>query len=79
MGSGAGEVAIGIFGHSSLQSKDVFGKVVNEVAMIMHHRGNCHNRGLAQQIGPVYETRRLADITLKWTETSFEVREIIQE
>ena len=78
VGIGTGEVATGTFGHPSMRVKDVFGTKVNEVAMIMHHRGIAITKDVLQEVGSLYKTRRLADVTLKWSTNPLEVWEIVQ-
>jgi class 3 adenylate cyclase len=79
IGIGSGKVAIGIFGHRSLQQKDVFGEVVNQVEMIGHHRGIAITERVYSSIRTSYETRRLPDFQVKWQEEPLKVWEVREE
>jgi class 3 adenylate cyclase len=79
VGIGSGEVAIGIFGHTSHQEEDAFGTVVNEVGKIMHHRGIAITKEVQQRIDSRYKTRRLDDVAVKWSEIPLQVWEIVGE
>jgi len=77
VGIGSGEVVTGTFGHPSLRVMDVFGTKVNEVAMIMHHRGIAITKDVLQKLGSLYKTQRLANVTVKWSTSPLEVWEIV--
>jgi adenylate cyclase len=78
VGLNMGEVAVGVFGHASLRQEDVFGEVVNEVAVIGHHRGVAVTEAVYTAIKDHYPTRALPDRTPKWRTTPLHVWEIVE-
>ena len=79
IGIGAGDVVSGIFGHESLRCFDIFGDTVNEVAMIMHHRGIAVTAAVRNRVSSRFPTRRLQDVRVKWKADLLEVWEIIED
>ncbi len=77
IGISAGEVGIGTFGHKSLMQKDVFGTVVNQAAMIGHHRGIAVTESVYGKIKMSYETNRLHDFEIKWQDEPLKIWEIV--
>ena len=66
-GINSGEVYMGVFGHRSLQNKDVFGNTVNEAAMVMRQgKGISVTEVVNEAIGRIIETERLPDLQFKW-------------
>ncbi len=76
IGIGCGEVVIGIFGHDSLRTRDVFGEKVNQVAIIMHHRGIAVTEDVKKKLGARYRLKRLSDIKPKWSTETMAVWEV---
>ena len=76
VGLNMGEVAHGVFGHASLRQEDIFGEVVNEAAVIGHHRGVAVTEAIYTAIKDHYPTRPLPDRTPKWRTTPLHVWEI---
>lgn len=68
VGIGSGQVTVGVFGHRTLRTRDAFGRKVSETAMLMHYRGIAISREVFESVGDRYQTRRLADMPLKWQE-----------
>ena len=77
IGIGTGKVVIGIFGHKSLESFDVFGAKVNEVAKIMHHRGIAVTHDVYEKIRHEFEFNKLADQPVKWSNQPVKIWEVI--
>ena len=61
IGIGSGEVEIGMFGHKSLMQKDIFGKEVNRVTIIGHHRGIAITEKVYDKIKMNYKTSKLPE------------------
>jgi adenylate cyclase len=78
IGIGSGEVAVGIFGHSSLQQKDVFGDEVMHSAVIGHHRGIAITENVYRRVQDSYTTRQLPELPVKWQDEPLRVWEIIE-
>jgi class 3 adenylate cyclase len=78
IGLGLGEVAIGTFGHNSLQMKDVFGEEIDLAATIGHHRGIALTERLHAEIEAHYQTRPLPDLKVKWQETPLKIWEVVE-
>lgn len=78
VGIGSGQVAVGVFGHSTLQQKDVFGEEVNRAATIGHHRGIAITEHVYDKVKRTYETRRLPDVPVKWQEEPLRVWEVLE-
>ena len=78
VGIGSGEVAIGIFGHESLKQRDVFGEVVNQAAVIGHHRGVAVTEPVYSTIKSDFQTRELPGRDLKWRADPLKVWEIVE-
>ncbi|MCP4542383.1 MAG: adenylate/guanylate cyclase domain-containing protein [Chloroflexi bacterium] len=78
IGISAGEAGIGIFGHKSLMQRDVFGVVVNQAAMIGHHRGVAITESVYDKIKTHYETNRLPDFEVKWQDEPLKIWEIVE-
>jgi adenylate cyclase len=79
VGIAAGECEVGIVGHETLRSFDVFGECVNEAAMIGHHRGIAVTgtvRDLLADDASVSFTR-LPDQQVKWREQPLELWEAV--
>ena len=76
IGVGCGEVVVGTFGHESLRTRDVFGEKVNEVAVIMHHRGIAVTGDVKRKLGADYTFRKLPDVRPKWSTEAMEVWEV---
>ncbi len=77
VGIDAGEVEIGIVGHTSLRTKDVFGEHVNCAAIIGHHRGIAVTDGVHRLIAGHYDTAPLPYVKLKWQPEPLNVWEIL--
>jgi class 3 adenylate cyclase len=78
IGIGAGEVAVGVFGHASLRQRDIFGEEVNRAAMIGHHQGIAITEPVHDRVGLNYETRRLPDFDVKWQAESLKIWEVVE-
>jgi class 3 adenylate cyclase len=59
-----------------LRQWDVFGEVVNRVAMIGHHRGVAITERVYERVRDTYAARRLPDVVLKWQEEPLKVWEV---
>ena len=78
IGIGAGQVAIGIFGHKSLLQKDVFGETVLHAAAIGHHRGVAITEWVYERVKASHETRKLPARTVKWQAEPLQVWKVIE-
>ena len=78
VGIGRGQVVSGVFGHPSYPQKDIFGEKVNEVAMIMHHRGIAVTDEVRRKIGSRFPLKRLPDVQVKWADKPMVVWEITE-
>lgn len=78
IGIGSGELQVGMFGHRSLQTKDIFGEAVNRAAMIGHHRGIAITEDVHEQITADVMTQPLPDVKLKWQEEPLRVWKVIE-
>ena len=76
VGISGGEVAEGEFGHKSLRQRDIFGDVVNEAAIICHHRGVAITEWIYEKIKNKYTVHQLSDIQLKWRDEPLKVWEV---
>ena len=76
VGISGGEVIEGEFGHKSLRQKDIFGDVVNQAAIIGHHRGVAITEWIYEKIKNKYAVQQLPDIRLKWRDESMKVWEV---
>ena len=76
IGIGKGEVTVGIFGHASLRNVDIFGEKVNEVAIIMHHRGIAVTYDVKTALGDRYTLIRQPDVKPKWSDTVVSIWEV---
>jgi class 3 adenylate cyclase len=76
IGISAGEVAVGEFGHVSLRVRDVFSAVVNEAAVIGHHRGIAITAPIQAALGNRYTTRPLAPHQVKWQADPLQVWDV---
>jgi adenylate cyclase len=76
VGVGAGEVGIGVVGHSTFRQKEVYGEVVNEAARIGHHRGVAITELVYERVRHTYAAHRLADVAVKWREEPLRVWEV---
>ena len=65
VGLTAGEVVIGTAGHTSLRVREVFGRQVDQAAMIGHHRGVAITEAVYDQIQGAYRTAPLPDLKPK--------------
>lgn len=77
VGIGCGEVVTGVFGHESLRTRDVFGEKVNQVAVIMHHRGIAVTEDVQKKLASEYRLQRLADFKPKWAVEPIAVWEVV--
>jgi len=77
VGINTGDVEIGIVGHASFRTKDVFGEHVNRAAMIGHHRGVAVTDDVHRAIARRYTTAPLPDRKLKWQAEPLKVWEIL--
>lgn len=73
----AGRVISGTIGHDSYRSFDVFGEVVNETAMLMHHRGVAVTDALYQRIKSDVSAVALPPVTLKWRNEPLRAWEVL--
>jgi class 3 adenylate cyclase len=78
VGISSGEVGIGVFGHRALRQKDVFGEVVNQAAVIGHHRGVAVTEDVREKVKAHYETKKLRDFEVKWRDEPLRVWEIVE-
>jgi class 3 adenylate cyclase len=78
VGISAGEVGIGVFGHRALRQRDVFSEVVNQAAVIGHHRGIAVTEDVHDKVKAHYETRKLPDFEVKWRDEPLRVWEIVE-
>ncbi len=78
IGLSAGPVAVGIFGHSSLRQRDVFSEIVNEAAVIGHHRGVAITAAVYERVKDNFPTHPLEPYQLKWREDPLHVWEIVE-
>ena len=76
VGIGVGELVSGTFGHSSLRVEDIFGEIVNETAIICHHRGVAITEAVHEVVKNQYSWERLPDSKPKWRETGLRVWEL---
>lgn len=79
VGIGSGIVEIGVIGHRSLRQKDIFGEVVNQAAVIGHHRGIAITESVYAKVHKHYNTNRLPDVQVKWQAEPLKVWEILEE
>lgn len=77
VGIDTGEVEIGIVGHASLRTKDVFSEHVNRAAVIGHHRGIAITDAVYRAISSHYKTAPLPDVTFKWQDEPLKVWEVL--
>ncbi len=77
VGIGSGEVMTGVFGHSSLRQKDVFGEEVNRAATIGYHRGIAITERVYDAVKGHYKTRRLPNFSVKWQDEPLQVWEVV--
>jgi len=77
VGIGCGEVVTGVFGHESLRTRDVFGERVNEVTVIMHHRGIAVTEDVQKKLASEYRLQRLPDVKPKWAAKPMAVWEVL--
>ena len=77
VGIASGEIAVGVFGHESLRQKDAFGDVVNEAAVLMHHRGVAITRDVFEKLPDGVKTRQLPDLEAKWSQGPLESWELV--
>ena len=78
IGIGAGRVEIGIIGHRSLRQRDIFGEVVNQTAMIGHHRGIAITEPVYHSIKMSYKTVKLPEMKVKWRDEPLKVWEVVE-
>jgi adenylate cyclase len=62
VGLAAGEVMVGTAGHSSLRHGEVFGRPIDQAAMIGHHRGVAVTEAIYDQLQGAYRTAPLPDL-----------------
>ena len=79
IGISAGEVAIGVFGHSSLRIKDMFSDIVCQAAAIGHHLGVAITEPVYGMIKSNFATCALPDRQLKWQPEPLRVWEIVED
>ena len=79
LGISSGRVGFGTFGHPSLRVTDVCGEVVNEAAVIMHHRGIAITRSVYDVVAAVVKCRALPGIAAKWRDTPIDRWEVIEQ
>ena len=77
VGIDMGEVGEGVFGHSSLQHREVFGNVVNRAAKIGHHRGVAITEQVYAQVRDEYMVRELPEVVLKWQTEPLKIWEVV--
>lgn len=77
VGIDTGEVEIGIVGHASLRTKDVFSEHVNRAAVIGHHRGIAVTDAVYRTISSHYKMAPLPDVKLKWQTEPLKVWEVV--
>lgn len=77
VGIDTGEVEIGIVGHASLRTKDVFSEHVNRAAVIGHHRGIAITDDVHKAVSAHFKTAPLPDVTLKWQTEPLKVWEVV--
>lgn len=65
VGLTAGEVVVGTAGHSSLRRREVFGRQVEQAAMIGHHRGVAVTQAVHDRLEGAYWTTPLPDLKAK--------------
>lgn len=78
IGIGSGEVALGTFGHSSLQQRDVVGDEVMHSTVIGHHRGIAITENVYRRVQGSYTTRQLPELRVKWQAEPLRVWEIVE-
>ena len=78
IGIDSGRVAVGVFGHESLRSRDVFGETVNLAATIGHHRGIAVTGPVYEKVKKVFPARELPEVKIKWREEPVRIWEIIE-
>jgi adenylate cyclase len=79
VGIDTGEAAIGIVGHPSLRTKDVFSEHVNRAAVIGHHRGIAITDDVQKAVSAHFKTAPLPDVTLKWQNEPLKVWEVLEK
>jgi adenylate cyclase len=62
VGLTAGEVVVGTAGHPSLRCREVFGRPIDQAAMIGHHRGVAVTQAVHDQLEGAYRTAPLPDL-----------------
>jgi adenylate cyclase len=76
VGVSGGKVTVGIFGHSSLRVKDVFGDVVNQAAIICHHRSVAITKWIHEKVKNTYQANQLPDVNFRWLDKPMKIWEI---
>jgi adenylate cyclase len=79
VGISGGEIAEGLFGHKSLRQKDIFGDIVNQAAIIGHHRGIAITEWIYKKISKKHPTLLLPDVKLKWLDNPMKVWEVVEQ
>jgi adenylate cyclase len=62
VGLAAGEVVVGTAGHTSFRAREVFGRPIDQAAMIGHHRGVAITQAVREQLQGAYRTAPLPDL-----------------
>jgi hypothetical protein len=76
-GISAGELYAREIGHPAHRVTEVFGNAINEASLIGCHQGIALTAVVKEQIDSKYETRRLPDISTRWSEQPLFVWEVI--
>ncbi|MCK5197778.1 MAG: adenylate/guanylate cyclase domain-containing protein [Spirochaetales bacterium] len=79
VGIAGGEIYEGVFGHSSLRQRDIFGDVVNQSAIIGHYRGVAITEWVYERVKDKYTVCRLPDVNLKFQEKPMKVWEVEEQ
>ena len=78
VGLSAGIVETGMVGHPSFRAFDVFGEVVNEAAVIGHHRGVAITTPVKKDVEKVFDLRELEPTDPKWRSAPLRIWEVIE-
>jgi adenylate cyclase len=76
VGLAAGEVVVGTAGHPSLRVREVFGRQIDQAAMIGHHRGVAITQAVHDQLEGAHRTTPLPDLKARGKHESLKVWEV---
>jgi class 3 adenylate cyclase len=79
VGIDSGDVGVGMIGHASLRTKDVFSEHVNRAGVIGHHRGIAITDDVHKAVSAHVKTAPLPDVTLKWQNEPLKMWEVLEK